>query len=546
MGETVDAAFVPGADLRIGRAPFVVASLVVPVIALVFVVGNRTLDSMPGFQPSFLAVVWTLDLLTAFLLFTQYSAGSSARLLSLACAYLWSSAVIVVHALVFPGLFSPTGLMHATPSAAPWLWAVWHTGFPLLIGLSLAPWPSRLAHRDTEDEAPDHRRRLIAVGLCCALVVGVVAAVSVLVTAGHAHLPVIIDNGDYSVLTRRFGGWIIGANLLALAAAAMRFLRNGVMGLEAWAFVAVVASCGDVLLTLFARARFTLGWYGARVLALLAALVVLTALLREITLLYRRVRRTATQLAEHNAELQRANALRDHLIAVVSHELRTPLTALAGIGEILVECRDELPGGKIDNLLVRSLALTKRMSMLTEDLLAVSTIDHGELHVSPMPLAVDEALQECAATFPGLDLRVDCPPGLWVSADPMRLQQMLTNYVRNAIKYGAPPIVLSAARDGDRVELWVRDHGNGVPPEFVPRLFDRFSRAEEAKTGVFSGSGLGLSIVAMLARGHGGAVGYAGGPDGARFLITLPATAGDRPPEGTGPVPQPAAGVRES
>lgn len=539
-----DAAFVPAANVRIGRAPFIAAALVPPVVTLVFVIGGYTLDPMPGFQPSFLAIVWVLDLLTAFLLFTQYSAGSSARLLPLACAYLWSSAVIVVHALVFPGFFSPTGLMHATPSASSWLWAAWHTGFPLLIGLSLAPWPGRAVDRDTEVVTPGHRRRTAAISLCCAAVIGVVAAITALVTAGHAHLPVIISNGDYSVLTHRFGGWIIGANLVALGVAALRFLRDGVLGLEAWAFVAVVASCGDVLLTLFARVRFTLCWYGARVLAVLAALVVLTALLREITLLYRRVRRSATQLAEHNAELHRANALRDHLVAVVSHELRTPLTAMSGIAEILIECRDELPDTKVDDLLVRSQALTKRMSMLTEDLLAVSTIDHGELHVAPMRLAVDEALQECAATFPGLDLRVDCPPGLRVNADPMRLQQMLTNYVRNAIKYGAPPIVLSAAPAGDGLELRVRDHGPGVPPDFVPQLFDRFSRADEAQTSVFSGSGLGLSIVAMLAHGHGGQVGYTGGPDGACFLLTLPAAPDDREPTRTGPAPLPAVSAR--
>ncbi|WP_041832628.1 MASE4 domain-containing protein [Actinoplanes sp. N902-109] len=544
----MDAVSVPEANVRIGRAPFLVAALIPPVVVLVLALGNRTLDSMPGFQPSFLAIVWVLDLLTAFLLFIQYSAGSSPRLLPLACAYLWSSAVIVVHSLVFPGLFAPTGLLHATPSAAPWLWAAWHTGFPLIIGLSLAPWPRRLAHQDQDREpaANDHRRRLTAIGLSCTVVIAAAAAVSALVTAGHSHLPVIIDNGDYSVLTRRFGGWIIGANVLVLGIGTIRFLRAGARGLEAWVFVAVVASCGDVVLTLLARERFTIGWYSARVLALLAALVVLTALIREITLLYRRVRNSANQLVQHNAELRRANALRDHLVAVVSHELRTPLTAMTGIGEILIECRDELSEAERDRLLVRSMALTKRLSMLTEDLLAVSTIGNGELHVSPMPLTVDEALHECAATFPTLDVQVDCPPGLRINADPMRLQQMLTNYVRNSIKYGAPPILLSAAPAGNEVELRVRDHGTGVPPDFVPHLFDRFARAEQARTGVFSGSGLGLSIVAMLATEHGGGFGYDGGPDGASFFIRLPTPPGDLPGAHTDTAPSPTTSVRTS
>jgi signal transduction histidine kinase len=515
-------AAVPAAA-RIGRAPLVAAIAIVVATPVLFALADHIVGTVPFFMPGFLATVWVLDLLTAFLLITQYLAGASPRLLVLSLAYLWSSAVIVPHALVFSGLFAPAGLLGAVPSSAPWLWAAWHTGFPLFIGLALAPWPRRVYEWLKRLD-----RRAAAVGVACALVIAAVVLVAALVTAGHEHIPTIIAGGDYSILTRRFGVWIIGVNLLALGLAATTF-RRPARGLEAWAFVAVAASCGDALLTLYARSRFTVGWYGARVLALVAAMVVLTSLLREITVLYRRVRRSAEELARRNAELIDANAVREHLVAVVSHELRTPLTAIAGITEILSDSRDVLPPGKMDDLLRRSTALTQRMSLLTEDLLAVSTIDRGELHIAPFDVDVNVALREVAETFPGADVHVRDAGGLTVHADPLRLQQMLANYVRNAVKYGAPPIELSARAAGGDVEIRVSDHGDGVPAEFVPRLFERFSRAEQARSGAAPGSGLGLSIVASLAHVHGGRAWYDPAGPGATFVLSLPAARADRP-----------------
>ncbi|TWG11296.1 phospho-acceptor domain-containing protein [Actinoplanes teichomyceticus] len=507
---------------RVGRAPLVAAAAIPLAVVVVHLLAGRQLGQVPAFMPGFLAVVWVLDLLTAFLLFTQYTAGGSPRLLVLAAAYLWSSTVIVPHALVFSGLFSPAGLLGAVPSSAPWLWTAWHVGLPLLIGAAMAPWHPRW---HTRAKALTARGRLGAVAVAVTLVLTAAVSVTWLVTAGHDHIPVIIVNGDYTVLTQRFGPAIIGINVLALVLGATRFRRDTVRGLEAWAFVAVAASCGDVVLTLFSRARFTVGWYGARVLALVAALVVLSALLREVTVLYRRVRATAVELAQRNGELQTADALRDHLMAVVSHELRTPLTGLTGIVEILRDGRDRMPPAKVDDMLARADALTHRLTMLTEDLLAVSTLGHGELHVAPTTVDLAEALGECARMFGRTDVRLDCPEELYVAADPLRLQQMLANYVRNAIKYGAEPIVLSATAAAEGVQVRVRDHGTGVPPEFVPELFDRFTRAEQAKAGPVAGSGLGLSIVATLAAAHGGRVWYEPAEPGACFGLTLPASA---------------------
>jgi signal transduction histidine kinase len=502
------------ASVRVSRAPLAIAAATVLTSVGLFALSDRELPVVLAFVPAFLAVVWLLDLLSAFLLFTQYLSGASARLLVLGCAYLWSSSVMIAQAMAAPGLITAEGLLGAAPSSVAWLWTAWHVGFPFLIGLAIAPW------RFSSGALSRHRG--VTTAVAGVLVTATVAAVTWLVTAGHAHLPVIVEGQDFSVLTHRFGMWILGVDLIAILVAATCFRRGAVRGLEGWAFVAVVATACDVVLTLYSPFRATIGWYGARVMSLVAAMVVLTALLREITTLYRRVRADAEELAGHNRELRAANALRDHLVAVVSHELRTPLTALMGIVEMLRSERESLSTEDVNDLVGRSDALTRRLSMLTEDLLTASTMDSGELHMTPAPVDLAAALGECARTFPMIETRVSCPDGLVVDADPLRLQQILANFLRNSVKYGAAPVDLIADARAGTARIRVRDHGAGVPPEFVPRMFEPFTRSEQAKAGALAGSGLGLSIVATLAAGQGGEVSYEPAEPGACFVLTLP------------------------
>ena len=503
---------------RIGSAPVVSAAALVALTVGLFAASSAALGQFPAFLPAFLAIVFACDALTALLLVTQYLAGASTRLLVLAAAYLWSASVIVPHALVFSGLVTPTGLLGATPSSAPWLWTAWHVGLPVLIGVALAPWPAGLQRRLDAAGAPARR---VAVAAVAAVVLLGVALVVLAVTRWAEHVPVIIVEGDYRVLTERFGPWIAGANLLALVAGTTGVLRRrDRSGLEAWALVAVVACTGDVALTLWAGARFTTGWYGARVLALVAALVVLTSMIREITVLYRRVRRHAERVQAHNAELVAANALRDGLVAVVSHELRSPLTAIEGYLELVTDPDVQLAPEQAANMLARCSVLTRRLTLISEDLLAVAAIDHGTLSVSPRVLDAAEQLRECAAGFPDLDVRVDAEDGLLLHADPLRLQQVVANLVRNAQKYGAAPVEVSAARTlADEVEVRVHDAGDGVPAAFVAQLFERFTRADTADRA--AGAGLGLSIVRELVEAHGGSVRYEA--EANTFVVALPA-----------------------
>ncbi len=500
--------------VRVGRGPYVAALLVALVTALVLLNPDVALGAQPSFLPAFFTLIVVMDVLTCLVLLDHYRTGGSPRALALSLAYLWSAVVVTVHSMVFAGIWSPTGLLGAVPSSAPWLWTAWHTGFPLLLGLALAPWPSRVEQRLAD---PHGRGRLVL--LAWGGVVAVAAAVCVRCTALADSLPVIIVDGDYSVLTDTYGPWIAAVNVLALVAGVAGVVRRrrGAAGLELWAAVALLASVCDTILVLLATSRFTTGWYGARLMAVTAALVVLMSMLLAVARLHRQVTSYAHQLRAQNIALEQAQGLRDHMVAVVSHDLRTPLTGLAGYQDLLATgALGELPPDAAQ-VARRSSVLAQRLTLMVEDLLAVAGRGRSTLSITPRDLDLATELTAAAGVFPDLDVRVTCPPDLLVRADPLRLQQVLANLVTNARKYGAPPVTLTGRLDGTDAVVEVGDAGAGVPPDFVPRLFEPWTRADGTDT---HGTGLGLSVVQELVERQGGTVHYE--PEGNRFVVRLP------------------------
>lgn len=498
------------------RGPWLMAIVVVMTTGLLLLFAPGEVGAHPAFLPAFLAIVLASDLLTGVLLIEQYRAGGSPRLFVLSWAYVWSAATIVPHAMVFTGLFTAQGLLGAVPSSAPWLWVSWHVGFPVFIGLALMPWPRSWV--DVLGRASGRGRRIL---LSVVLILTGSWGFAALVTAGADLMPVIITDGDYTALTERFGPWIGVVVVAAAGAGLLGLVRRRRPGLELWAFVALVAGVGDMAVTLLARDRFTVGWYGARGLALTASVAVLFAMLHEITALHRRVLRAADLLEQQNDELSQTQALRDHLVAVVSHDLRTPVAGLTGYLELLGD--GGLTVQQSHRMLENSQRLTRHLTLLIEDLLAVATAQRGVLDVRPERIDVRRALEEAAGGFPESDVRLDCSPGLEAWVDPLRLQQVLANLVGNAVKYGADPVLVRAGPGGGPlgargVRLEVRDSGDGVPADFVERLFDPYARAEGLTA---QGSGLGLSVVRDLVAAHGGEVSYDAA--GNTFVVTLPA-----------------------
>jgi signal transduction histidine kinase len=161
------------------------------------------------------------------------------------------------------------------------------------------------------------------------------------------------------------------------------------------------------------------------------------------------------------------------------------------------------------------------MRTLVDQLLDLSRLEARAVEIRPGPIDVRERLEAIAATV-GAEVELDVPDELEAVADADAFDRIVTNLVANAARYGAAPITLRAeVRDG-HLRLAVEDRGRGVNPDFVPQLFDRFTRSDESASEV-QGAGLGLSIAQSFALAHGGRVVYSPAvPHGSRFELVLP------------------------
>ncbi len=221
------------------------------------------------------------------------------------------------------------------------------------------------------------------------------------------------------------------------------------------------------------------------------------------------ISRLAETLNEMLARLEAAFAHERRFVADASHELRTPLALLKT--ELEVALRRRRSRDELEQALRSASEETDRLTRLAEDLLLIARSDAGGLPIRRERVSAAEVLDVVAGRFAnaagarGRELEVAPADGLALDADPVRLEQALGNLVDNAIAHGGGRIGLSAEQHGDVVELHVEDDGPGFPADFILGAFDRFSRSDEARSG--TGSGLGLSIVELIAEAHGGTAG---------------------------------------
>src|SRR3954471_18273069 len=234
--------------------------------------------------------------------------------------------------------------------------------------------------------------------------------------------------------------------------------------------------------------------------------------------------RLAKTLNEMLARLDVAFKRERAFVSDASHELRTPLSILRT--ELELALRGEHTRAELEAALQSAAEEAERLSSLAEDLLVIARSDQGRLPGRPEPLDAGVVLQRVAGRFQtraraeGRPLAADPSPGVELRADPARLEQALANLVDNALTYGDGTVALSARRVNGSVELHVCDQGPGFPPEFLPRAFERFTRADEARTR--GGTGLGLAIAAAIAGAHGGSAHASNREAGADVWIQLP------------------------
>lgn len=214
---------------------------------------------------------------------------------------------------------------------------------------------------------------------------------------------------------------------------------------------------------------------------------------------------------EHAFAEQQAseNRLRQFL-ADASHELRTPVTSIRGYAELFRRGAATRPSD-LERSMRRIEEESVRMGVLVDDLLLLARLDQGrplERNRFDLSELVADAAADAQAQAPDREVSVDLDAPVYVFGDDLRLHQVLGNLLQNALRYSPDdaPIEVTLRRDAQQAVLTVTDHGDGIPPEHLAHIFDRFYRADPSRTRGSGGSGLGLTIVNSIVQAHGGEV----------------------------------------
>jgi signal transduction histidine kinase len=239
-----------------------------------------------------------------------------------------------------------------------------------------------------------------------------------------------------------------------------------------------------------------------------------------------------TRLFAHEREarlaLEEADELKSQFIALASHELRTPAAVIHGLAQTLHMRGDELSASQVERLRETLHAQTDRMRRLVDQLLDLSRLEAGGIKIDPEPFWVRSRIEELVLTVASErtgEVTIDVPPDLEAVADPNAFDRIVSNLIVNALRYGSPPVSIVAEQRDRHFRLTVEDRGAGVAPEFVPQLFERFTRSDAPgrESPGREGAGLGLAIAKSYAHAHGGDLLYEQAtPRGARFRLVLP------------------------
>ena len=512
---------------------------------------GRTDAFLPAYQPAVIATC----LITAYLMYGQYSATRYRAILHLSAGYLYTAGILLLQLFSFPGSLVEHRQLLGGSQTAIWLWCFWHLGPALSI--SLFSW-SELRHSGLR--TTNHAAAVIrtAVVLLSAWI-----ATALLVTVFHDRLPMLDSGGDFSRMTSI--GIAPAIELILAATLAVLWKASGFRNvLHVWLAIVLVALLCDNAITMAAGSRLTMGWYLGRCGALIAFSVLTVVYLQEITASYRRSVEMANQLAssnlqldgdldareEYEEKLREADRRKDDFLAMLAHELRNPLAPISAAADLLKL-------GKLDAVRVRQTSeligrQVKHMTSLVDDLLDVSRVTRGLVDLRKAPVDVRDIVRDAVEQVNPLlvsrrhHLTMQLPPGIAVViGDQKRLVQVMGNLLTNAAKYTPEGgnIFFKVEVVPGQVALTVEDDGIGMAPDLVGRAFDLFAQAERTSDRSSGGLGLGLALVKSLVELHGGNVCCTskGLGKGSRFIVCLPLASADA---GLHPGRNPAALLR--
>lgn len=250
-----------------------------------------------------------------------------------------------------------------------------------------------------------------------------------------------------------------------------------------------------------------------------------------LSLRTKQLEKSLAEVAKANSELTRLDKLKDEFISTVSHELRTPLTSIRGAIGLIAQRVVEPGSASYDLLVSTAVSSCERLSQLINDLLDVQKFEAGkfELHRRPIDLTslCEEALQAMQSYAVRYQVNLVFEPAettLYVSADALRLRQVIDNLLSNAIKFSWKDgmVRLRIIAEIDDVVIQVIDEGEGIPLQFQARIFEKFSQADASDSRAKEGTGLGLTICRKIIESHGGTIGFVSREgEGATFWVRL-------------------------
>lgn len=519
------------------------AALTVVLLSLAFFLAaapfaRQALIPWPAFLPIYQSALIVIDLITATLLLGQFAILRSRSLLVLACGYVFSACMAVAHALSFPGLFTPTGLLGGGQATA-WLYFLWHAGFPLFIlGYAML----KRGEAAQRLRAPHLRRDL---AWCIGLTLGGTALAVGLAAWPQLLPPLMAGDTDAPAKVLVAGAtWLVGFATLWLL-----WIRRPHSVIDLWLMVVLCVWAADLALAaVFNNARFDLGWYAGRVFGLLASSFVLAVLLLENSMLYAQLaeaneaqRRRAAQLLRLSTQLEAANRDLDAFAGGLAHDLQQPITTIGAFAQVIQRQSAHLmAAGDASNLqrIIQAATMAQRM---IRSLLDFARLGQKKVDAAPVDLnrLVEEARAGLAAEGSGISWEIGVLPG--VRGDAALLHLALVNLLSNAMKYSGgrerPHIRIEGWRDpAGRCRLRITDNGVGFDMAQANRLFRPFERLHTGTA--FEGTGMGLANVRRIMERHGGSVEASSTPGtGAAFTLLFPpdAAATDGPREVAGP-----------
>ena len=490
-------------------------------VAYVAIIPNATtpLPRIDSFIPTVFAVIFVADLVTAVLLFAQFSATGLRPLVVLASGYLFSSLIVVGHVLTYPGAFAPTGLLGAGPQSAAWLNVLWRFG----LAASMVGYAVLRSGTQTKNVVNSAPRSAIAWSV--AIVIVVVCTLTYAVTAGHEFVPPVLLDGKVLPLGRFANGVIVLTNVLALLI--LLVATRGRSILDLWLIVVAVAMLAEsIVITFFVQARFSFAFYAFRIISLPISKIVLVVLLWETMRLY-------ANLSISNRELQRERANRltsaEAVVAALAHEVRQPLSGMTSRAAAGQRFLDQAPPdiARAKKLFDQIKDAAFRANEVFENFLGL--FKEGAQEHQPVDINV-LALESVQLLRKELDdhnivahvmLASDLPS---IQGNRGQLREVILNLVQNSIEAMATTkrqrviSVVSARHDSESISISLQDTGPGIDPNRLASIFEPFVTTKA------KGTGLGLAICKMIIERHGGKLSASSDTHygGARFEITLP------------------------